>query len=125
MPEPQGAVLLERGHPAEDLPLINERRHSPLQGFLDLRAGSMHLLTNVNQNRLRKFGGLLNVSVDLGIATGHAGVRNAVQKCNNVRKSTQDFLCAASSQILSAPPTGGSPPVRGKLRPSPEENALD
>src|SRR5262249_38422708 len=71
MPEVECAMLFEGRHSAQNLSLIEEARHPPLENLLGLRTRGMHPLADVDQDWLREIGGLLDISVDLRNAFRH------------------------------------------------------
>jgi len=60
-------MLFERGHAGQHDSLLHEERHAPLDGFGNARAGLMHQLAQVCQQRLRKWRGRFNVYIHPGI----------------------------------------------------------
>src|SRR5437762_11058025 len=54
LPENEIAVLLERGHPAENA-LVIERRSAPPQGFVHLGAGLVDQIAKMGENRTCEF----------------------------------------------------------------------
>jgi hypothetical protein len=74
LPETKRSMLFEGRQAAQDLASIEEAGRSPLEGFLDLRTGSMHAFAQALQNRLRERGCLGDVRVNARIGRFHAAI---------------------------------------------------
>jgi hypothetical protein len=73
-PETERAMLLERGHIAQNAAAIFKERHAPLHGLGRLGTMRVDEVTEVREDRPGEVGGFGNVCINAGIldAHGHA-----------------------------------------------------
>ena len=66
-------MLFETGH-AKEYPFMQKKRHAPLHCFLHIGAGGVCKFAEVEQDLLRKIGGLRDVGIDARVFLGHGSV---------------------------------------------------